>query len=88
VDSSNLLSKVYELLTVYGLRVIAAIIILIVGRWVALGVARLIKRVMLKGQADATLVSFVRNLSYVVLLAFVIIAALNQLGIQTANFIA
>jgi len=88
VDSSNLLSKVYELLTVYGLRVIAAIIILIVGRWVALGVARLIKRVMLKGQADATLVSFVRNLSYVVLLAFVIIAALNQLGIQTASFIA
>jgi len=37
---------------------------------------------------DETLVSFVRNLSYIALLAFVVIAALNQLGIQTASFIA
>ena len=35
-----------------------------------------------------TLVSFVGNLSYVALLAFVIIAAMNQLGIHTASFIA
>jgi small conductance mechanosensitive channel len=87
MDVTNLLAKIYELLTVYGMRVIAAIIILIVGRWVALGVAKVIKRVMLKSKVDVTLVSFVRNLSYVALLAFVIIAALNQLGIQTASFV-
>jgi small conductance mechanosensitive channel len=85
---SNLLAKVYELLTVYGMRVIAAIVILIAGRWVALGLAKIIKRLMIKSKVDATLVSFVRNLSYIALLAFVIIAALNQLGIQTASFIA
>jgi small conductance mechanosensitive channel len=55
---------------------------------VALGVAKLIKRIMLKGKVDETLVSFVRNLCYVALLAFVVIAALNQLGIQTASLIA
>ena len=88
MDFSNLLAKVYELLTVYGMRVIAAIVILIVGRWVAMGLAKIIKRVMLKSKVDVTLVSFVRNLSYIALLAFVIIAALNQLGIQTASFIA
>ena len=88
MDVSNLLSKVYELLTVYGMRVIAAIVILVLGRWVALGLAKIIKRVMIKSKVDATLVSFVRNLSYIALLAFVIIAALNQLGIQTASFIA
>jgi len=55
---------------------------------VALGLAKLIKRVMIKSNVDATLVSFVRNLSYIALLAFVVIAALNQLGIQTASFIA
>ncbi len=88
MDVSNLMGKVYELLTVYGIKVVAAIVIFIVGRWVARGVSNLIKRVMTKGNADKALVSFVGNLSYVALLAFVIIAALNQLGIQTASFIA
>jgi len=88
LDFSKLLNTIYELLTVYGLRVIAAVVIFIVGRWVALGVAKLIKRIMLKSKVDETLVSFVRHLSYVALLAFVVIAALNQLGIQTASFIA
>lgn len=88
MDISNLFAKVYELLTIYGLKVVAAIVIFIVGRWVALGVAKIIKRVMINSKVDETLVSFVRNVSYVALLAFVIIAALNQLGIQTASFIA
>jgi len=85
---NNLLEKVYELLTIYGLKVISALVILILGRWVALGVAKIIKRIMIKSKVDETLVSFVRNLSYILLLAFVIIAALNQLGIQTTSFIA
>ena len=88
MDFSNLLGKVYELLTIYGMKVVAAIIIFIVGRWVARGVSNLIRRVMKKSKTDETLVSFVGNLSYVALLAFVIIATLNQLGIQTASFIA
>jgi len=87
-DISKLLNTVYGLLTVYGLRVIAAVVIFIVGRWVAMGVANIIKRIMSKAKLDETLVSFVRNLSYIALLAFVVIAALNQLGIQTASFIA
>lgn len=85
---TDLIAKVYELLTVYGLRIIAAIIILVLGRWVALGVAKLINRVMIKTNVDATLVSFVHHLVYVGLLVIVVIAALNQLGIQTASFIA
>jgi small conductance mechanosensitive channel len=88
MDLSNLFAKVYELLTVWGLRVVAAVIIFIVGRWVAKGVSNFIKKLMTRSKTDETLVSFVGNLSYVALLAFVIIAALNQLGIQTASFIA
>jgi len=88
MDFSNLLAKVYELLTVYGMRVIAAIVIFIVGRWVAKGVAKLIRRVMSKSGTDETLVKFVGSMVYIAMLAFVIIAALNQLGIQTTSFIA
>ena len=78
MDLSNLAAKVYELLTVYGMKVIAAIIIFIVGRWVAKGVAKLLRRVMTKSKTDETLVKFVGSLAYIALLAFVIIAALNH----------
>ena len=88
MELSNLLSIVYQYLTVYGMKVVAAVVILIIGRWVAKGISNLIRRVMRKSKTDETLVSFVGNLSYVALLVFVVIAALNQLGIQTASFIA
>ena len=88
MDASSLLAKVYELLTVYGIKVLAAVAIFIVGRWVAKGIANLIKKMMIKSNTDETLVKFVGSLSYIALLAFVVIAALNQLGIQTTSFIA
>jgi small conductance mechanosensitive channel len=88
MDYSNLLAKVYELLTVYGMKVVAAIAIFVVGRWVARGISNLIKKMMAKSKTDETLVKFVGSLSYIALLAFVIIAAINQLGIQTTSFIA
>ena len=88
MDVSATLVEVYGLLTVYGLKVVAAIVIFVVGRWVARAVANFIKRIMTRAQTDNTLIKFVGSLSYVTLLAFVIIAALNQLGIQTASLIA
>ena len=88
MEWSQLLEKIYTLLTLYGLRVLSAIAIFVIGRWVAKGVMRLVERLMVKRKVDETLVSFVSNLGYVALLAFIIIAALNKLGIQTASFIA
>ena len=43
---------------------------------------------MTKGKVDPTLISFTANLAYIGLLAFIVIAALGQLGIQTTSFIA
>jgi len=88
MEWSDLSQKIYTLLTLYGLRVVSAIVIFVVGRWVAKGITKLVERVMVKRKVDETLVSFVSNLGYVALLAFVIVAALNKLGIQTASFIA
>ncbi len=88
MDISNVSAKIFELLIVYGMKVIAAIIIFIIGRWVAKGITSFIKKLMNKSRTDQTLINFIGHLSYVALMAFVIIAALNQLGIQTASFIA
>ena len=83
-----MLPQIKEIFAIYGIRVIAALAILIIGRWVAKGLRNLLRRIMKRGEVDKTLISFVCNLVYVLLLAFVVIAAINKLGIQTTSFIA
>jgi small conductance mechanosensitive channel len=83
-----MLNQIYQLLTVYGMKVLAALAIFIVGRWVAKGVRKLVVRLMTKGRVDPTLVTFASNLAYIGLLAFIVLASLGQLGIQTTSFIA
>jgi small conductance mechanosensitive channel len=82
------LEKAKGLLAQYGVKVVAAIAILIVGWIAAKTVQSLVRRMLKKGRVDAALVSFVSSLTYVALMAFVIIAALSQLGVQTASFVA
>jgi small conductance mechanosensitive channel len=84
----QLFGKITDYLTLYGLKAVAAIAILIFGRWIAKLVGHIIEKVMEKRQVDITIVSFVGNLTYITLLIFVILAALSQLGIQTTSFIA
>jgi small conductance mechanosensitive channel len=88
MDVNQILEKVWELVTIYGLRVVAAIVILIIGRWVAKGISKLIGRVMDKGKVDHTIQRFTVNIAYIALMVFVVLAALSQLGIQTTSFIA
>ncbi|MBW1827514.1 MAG: mechanosensitive ion channel, partial [Deltaproteobacteria bacterium] len=73
---------------IYGLKVIAAIAVLIVGRWIAKGLTGFTEKMMNKRQVDPTIVSFVANMAYIAVLVFVVLAALGQLGIQTTSFIA
>jgi small conductance mechanosensitive channel len=87
-DMEDLISKVIEFLTIYGIKVIAAIAVFIIGRWVAQFLTNLTRKIMAQRKVDPTLISFSANLAYVGLLVFVIIAALGQLGIQTTSFIA
>jgi small conductance mechanosensitive channel len=84
----NILAQVEEILTIYGLRVLAALAIFVIGRWVAKGIRNLLNRLMTRGKVDKTLISFICNLSYIAMLAFVVIAALSKLGIQTTSLIA
>ena len=88
MDFNNIIPDLQAFAAFYGIKIIAAIVIFVVGRWVARALRNATKKMMAKGNVDETLISFVGNLTYIALLAFVIIAALNQLGIQTTSFIA
>jgi small conductance mechanosensitive channel len=81
-------AKIAELGTAYGLRIVGAIAILILGR-IAVGIiASVVNRMLRRSKTDETLAKFLVSLTKFALLAFVVIAVLHTLGIQTTSFIA
>lgn len=72
----------------FGGKALVAIAIFIVGRIIARMISKTMRNVMQKQEVDKILETFVSNLAYWVLMTFVIIAAINHLGIQTTSLIA
>lgn len=81
-------SVVLDWITLYALKLVAALLILVVGRIVAKGIRSLIRKALSKWNVDVTLVKLIATLSYFSIMAFVIVAALAQIGVQTASFVA
>lgn len=77
-----------ELITAWGLRVVGAIVLLIIGRMAAGWARRLAKRGLARSGVDHTLVPFLSGLVYWLVLAVVLVAVLGIVGIQTASLLA
>ena len=73
--------------TTYSVKIIAAILILVIGKWVAKKISRLITKLLERNKVDITLVKFLESILYYTLLVVVIIAAAGQLGINTTSFL-
>lgn len=85
----NVKDNVVTLIATYGLDVVAAIVILIIGLIAARWAQRLVARSCTKSaRIDDTLGAFFANLTYYAVVAFVFIAVLAQFGIQTTSLIA
>ena len=87
-DLDTVIAMVTDMTTAWGLKVLGAIAVLLIGRGIDGWVRRAIRRVLKRGDIDETLIPFVTSLSYYLMLAFVMIAALGMMGIQTASIIA
>jgi len=85
---SQLLEIGTELVVQYGLMLLAAIAVFIIGKMAANWVKKLVARVMEKSGLDPIIIGFTSSIAYIAMMAFVIVAALGQLGIQTTSFIA
>ncbi len=81
-----------ELITTYavpwGIKIVLALVIFIVGRMVANAIVRLVERVLKAREMDEMLVRFLCSILRWVLLLFVVIAALSQLGVDTTSLVA
>ena len=81
-------SQLTVFFTTYGLKIVGAILILIIGRILS-GIGRkTVTRLLEKSKTDPAVVSFVGSLTYVLILTFAVLAALAKFGIQTASFVA
>ncbi len=81
--------EVISLVTLYGLDVIGAIVILIVGLFLAGRADKLVRRMLSRSaRIDDMLRSFFGSLAKYIIIAMTVIAVLNQFGVQTASLIA
>ena len=88
MEIKGLMAQLWGMTTVFGLKLLAAIAVFIVGRWVTMTLKELIRKGMRKANIDETLTSFISNLAYIAMMTIVVIAALGQLGVQTTSFVA
>ena len=72
----------------WGINIFMALAIFVIGRWIARLLVGLISRLMNKAGVDPILIGFVTSISNAVLLLFIIIAALDRLGVDTTSFVA
>jgi len=72
----------------WGGRVLAAIAIFVIGRFIARALSKGLRRAMQRVGPDETLSRFFGNFAYTGLLVFVILTAISALGVPTTNFLA
>lgn len=81
-------SIVVEYAGLYGVKLIMALVVFLIGKRIARMLTNVTVKALKKGDVDSELTGFLESLIYWGLFALVVIAALGQLGIQTASFIA
>jgi len=92
MDLSSLnIEKILDTLTLwvtaYSMKIIAAVLIFVIGKWIAKKVSNLFIKLLEKNKVDVTLTRFLHSIVYYTLVVVVLIAAAGQLGINTASFL-
>lgn len=88
MNFDSILGIIVGYLSTYGLSVIGAILIFVLGRIVAKWLLSLIGAGMSRSGIDETLKKFLLDAIYVLMLIFIVLAALSQLGVETTSFVA
>ena len=87
-NALELFQPIINLMSTWGLQVVGAIVLLILGRWVAGVLHRSARRGLERSKLDASLIPFLASIVYYLTLAVVLIAVLNLFGIETTSLIA
>jgi small conductance mechanosensitive channel len=80
--------KALPVLQVWAIKLLAVVIIFLVGKWIARIIAKFVSKALNKKEGNETLAAFMSSIVYFLIMIFVLIAAINKLGIQTTSLVA
>ncbi len=88
----SILDQINQYIDTYAIpwtsRILLAFVLFFIGRFVAQMIIRLLKKAMLQSEVDEMLVKFLADVTYMLLLIAVVIASLDQLGVNTTSLLA
>ena len=84
----EIIEAIQNWLSIHGMNIIGAIVVLILGRIIAGMLRNVLQKVLRKSKLDQTIISFLGNLFYGLLITLIVLVALGQLGVETTSFIA
>ena len=88
VSLDTFLSKMIDLGISAGSKILLAIVVFIVGRWIVRRLNKLLARILERRHVEASLSTFVKSLVSITLTLLLIIIVIGVLGIETSSFIA
>ena len=86
-DLNTMIAIVSNLITMWGIKVVGAIVVLVIGRWAAGWVRKIVRTMAVRIDLDPTLAPFLASLAYYAVIAMVLIAVLGMIGIETASLL-
>jgi len=77
-----------DIIQVWLMNILFAIAIVFIGRIVVKWIVKLVRKLMVRSDMDPILINFASSIVNAILLLFVFIAALDQLGVDTTSLVA
>ncbi len=88
LENIDIIQLIQTYVLPWGINIVMAVAIFLVGKFVVKMVVKFAKKIMVKAKVDNILVNFIASIISTILLLFVVIAALDQLGVATTSLIA
>jgi len=88
MDTEQVINQFTAIAMNYGPKIVAAILVLIVGSWVVKGITKAIDKAMAKSKMDESLRPFLLGMANMLLKVMLVISVLGMLGIEMTSFVA
>lgn len=82
------IDELFQISVQYGTRLITAILLLVIGFWIAGFLSRTVRKIMTRRHVDGNLVGFISSLVNALVKTLVIVTSITQLGIEMTSFVA
>ncbi|KAA9332647.1 mechanosensitive ion channel family protein [Adhaeribacter soli] len=88
IDFSRISRTITNYVVLYGMKILVALLILVVGLWLIKRITNFLFRLMEKRGVDPSLIPFLHNIANISLRILLIIVVISQIGIEATSFLA